>query len=576
MIKNNGFNIMYSDKKQVDTLFVNTRIVNVFTEEIIEQNVAVKNGYVIGFSDDVDIYDAANKIDLNGMYMVPGLIDSHVHIESSMTTPDNFATAVLACGTTTCIADPHEIANVAGLEGIEYMINSAKYTPMNILFALPSFVPATHMETSGASLDAIQLKKMINHPKIVALAEMMNYPGVIFKDPDVIAKIKLAKDAGKPIDGHAPNITGKDLAAYTGAGILSDHECTNVAEAIEKLKLGMHIMVREGTCAKNLDDLFPAINEKTYHRMMWCTDDRHPDEIITKGHIDDIVRKAIRKGLDPVKAIKMGSLNAADYFNIKDAGAIAPGRRADFIVTKDLKEFKIDKVFVKGVLVEGNDPSDNAKEILSYPKVMNIKKELVDFSIPVENSNDIQIRVIEAIPDQVVTNEIICEPKQEKGFLISDPERDILKIAVVERYSGKAQTGKGFVSGIGMKKGAIASSVAHDSHNIIVVGVNDKDMIKAFEKVVDMEGGFAVSDNGVIVESLSLPVAGLMSDKPLKEVDKNMGKIIKKVQSLGSDLKDPFMTLGFLALPVIPQLKITDHGIVDVNKFEIVDLFVKA
>ncbi|MCK5312833.1 MAG: adenine deaminase, partial [Desulfobacteraceae bacterium] len=377
--------------------------------------------------------------------MVPGLIDAHVHIESSMTTPENFAKAVLPCGTTTCIADPHEIANVAGLDGIEYMINSAKKAAMNILFALPSCVPATHMETSGASLDAAQLKNMINHPKIVALAEMMNYPGVIFKDPDVMAKIQLAKDACKPIDGHAPNVTGKDLFAYAGAGILSDHECTTYIEAIEKLRLGMHIMVREGTCAKNLDDLFPAINEKTYNRMMWCTDDRHPEEIITKGHVDDIVRKAIRKGLDPVKAIKMGSINAADYFNISDAGAIAPGRRADFIITEDLKEFKIDKVFVKGVLAGKADSSDNDKEILSYPKVMNVKKSLVDFSIPAENNDNTQIRVIEAIPDQVVTNEKICKPKQENSFLISDPARDILKIAVIERYSGNMRTGKGFV-----------------------------------------------------------------------------------------------------------------------------------
>jgi len=567
---------MYSNKKQVDTLFVNAKIVNVFTEEIIEQNVEVKNGYVIGFSDDADIYDTAKKIDLNGMYMVPGLIDSHVHIESSMTTPDNFAKAVLACGTTTCIADPHEIANVAGLEGIEYMIDSAKNTPMNILFALPSFVPATHMETSGASLDATQLKKMINHPKIVALAEMMNYPGVIFKDPDVMAKIKLAKDAGKPIDGHAPNVTGKDLMAYTGAGILSDHECTNTSEAIEKLRLGMHIMIREGTCAQNLDSLFPAINERTYNRMMWCTDDKHPEDIFIQGHIDHIVRKAIKKGLDPIRAIKMGSINAADYFNIHDAGAIAPGRRADFIVTENLKEFKIKQVFVKGIPVDkGNAPDRNDKTKMSYPEVMNIKTTGVDFSISANGDNNTQIRVIEVIPDQVVTKEKIVIPKQENGFLVSDIGQDILKIAVVERYSGKARTGKGFVKGINLKKGAIASSVAHDSHNIIVVGTNDKDMIRAFEKVVDMKGGFSVAEDGKVIESLDLPVAGLMSDKSLKEVNKSMKKILKAVHSLGSDLKDPFMTMGFLTLPVIPLLKITDHGIVDVDKFEIVDLIVK-
>jgi len=570
---------MSINKIKADIIFLNARVVNVFTEEVINQAVAVENGYFIGFCDNnkIDEYSCEKIIDLQGQYMVPGLIDAHVHIESSMTTPENFAKAVLLCGTTTCIADPHEIANVAGIAGIEYMINSAGDSDMNILFALPSCVPATHMETSGSVLDAEKLKTMINHPKIVALAEMMNYPGVIFKDPDVMAKIKLAKKALKPIDGHAPGLTGQDLFAYTGAGILSDHECTDSGEAIEKLRLGMHIMVRQGTCAKNLDDLFPAINDKTCNRMMWCTDDRHPEEILTKGHIDHIIRKAIAKGLDPVRAIKMGSINPADYFHINDAGAIAPGRRADFIVTRALKDFKIEKVFVKAKLVkENHSPCHD----IVYPEVMNIQNKNIDFSIIADkegyncNHSDLKIRVIQAVEDQVVTNEKICSPLVQNGFIISDPLRDILKIAVVERYSGKARMGKGFVTGIGLKKGAIASSVAHDSHNIIVVGVNDRDMARAFEKIIDMKGGFAISQDNAIIESLSLPVAGLMSDKPMKDVENNMTKIIKSVHSLGSKLKDPFMTLGFLALPVIPKLKITDHGIVDVERFEIVDLFV--
>jgi len=566
---------MNSKKIKADILFLNARVVNVFTEEIIEQHVAVKNGWFLGFCEKSDaIYDAKEVIDLKGMFMAPGLIDAHVHIESSMTTPENFAKAVLPCGTTTCIADPHEIANVAGLSGIEYMIDSAKLTPMNILFALPSCVPATHMETSGASLDVVQLAKLIDHPGIVALAEMMDYRGVIFKDPDVMAKIELAKKAGKPIDGHAPDVTGKDLFAYAGAGILSDHECTNVSEALEKLRLGMHIMVREGTCAKNLDGLYAAINEKTYTRMMWCTDDRHPEEILAKGHVDHIVRKAIKKGLDPVRAIRMGSINAADYFNINDAGAIAPGRRADFILTKDLNEFKIDKVFVKGIPVDNKSSQDQSKKKLSYPGVMDINKNKVDFSISARGNENKRIRVIEVIPDQVVTKEKICTPLLENGLLIPDPLRDIIKIVVVEKYSGNARTGKGFVTGLNIKKGAVASSVAHDSHNIIVVGANDEDMALAFEKIVDMKGGFAVARDNQILESLNLPVAGLMSDKTIDEVDKQMKKITRAAKSLGSDFNDPFMALGFLCLPVIPQLKITDHGIVDVSKFEIVDLFV--
>jgi adenine deaminase len=566
---------MTLEKTSADVLFLNAKVINVFTEEIIEQHVAVKNGLFLGFCKKIDeLYTAKEAIDLEGKYMAPGLIDAHVHIESSMTTPENFAKAIMPCGTTTCIADPHEIANVAGLKGVEYMIDSAKMTLMNILFALPSCVPATHMETSGSSLDAGKLAKLMDHPGVVALGEMMTYKEVISQDPYIMAKIKLAKEARKPIDGHAPNVSDKDLFAYTGAGILSDHECTNAPEAMEKLRLGMHIMVREGTCAKNLDDLFPAINEKTYPRMMWCTDDKHPEEILAQGHVDHIVRKAIKKGLDPVRAIRMGSINAADYFNIKDAGAIAPGRRADFIVTEDLKEFKIDRVFVKGIPVENENSLKNDEKKLPYPKIMNIAKDKVDFSISARGNEKSKIRVIEAIPDQVLTNEKICSPLLENGFLVSDTVRDIIKIVVVERYSGNAGTGKGFVTGLNIKKGAVASSVAHDSHNIMVIGANDNDMKTAFEKIVDMKGGFAVAIDGEILESLSLPVAGLMSDQNLNEVDEQMRKIIGAARSLGTDLDDLFMAIGFLGLAVIPQLKITDHGIVDVSKFKIVGLFV--
>lgn len=565
---------------KADTLFLNARVVNVFTEEIQDLDVAVKDGLFLAFGND---FRAEKTVDLKGRYMVPGLIDAHVHIESSMATPFNFAEAVMARGTTTCIADPHEIANVAGLAGIEYMMKSARESLMNILFALPSCVPATTMETAGAVLDAGQLKKMINHGKIVALAEMMNYPGVIFKDPGVMAKIELARSSGKPIDGHAPGLTGRDLAMYTGCGILSDHECTDASGAREKLRLGMHIMIREGTCAKNLDDLFPAINDITYTRMMWCTDDRHPGDILSQGHIDHIIRKAIKKGLDPVRAIKMGTLNTADYFNILDAGAVAPGRRADFIIMDDLEEFKTGRVFVRGIPWDeyglkrtGYGQNSVRSGETSYPSVMNINKEDVDFSIPVKDScnETCLIRVIEAVEDQVVTGEKLCRLKPENGFLLPDIDQDILKIAVVERYSSNSGSAMGFVTGMGLKTGAIASSVAHDSHNIIIIGTNDRDIKKAFGKVVDMKGGFCVVRDNTIVEALALPVAGLMSDKSLKEIDAGMDKVLKAVCSLGSGLKDPFMTMGFLALPVIPHLKITDHGIVDVNKFKIVDLFV--
>ena len=586
-------------REPVDTLFINGRVIDVFTGEILEKSIGVKAGYICGFGD----YEAVETVDLEGMYLAPGFMDAHVHIESAMVTPLQFSRGVLPYGTTTVIADPHEIANVMGIAGIEYMIASAEKALMNILFALPSCVPATHMETSGATLNAETIAPLFLHERIIALAEMMNYPGVIFTDPDVMAKIKAAHDVRKAVDGHAPGVKGFDLNAYAAAGIASDHECTTAEEAMEKMRLGIHIMVREGTCAKNLEALCPAITDYSWHQMMWCTDDRHPEEILTQGHVDHIIRKAIASGIDPIRAIQMGTINCARYFGIQDAGAIAPGRRGDMVAFNDLNHPIIGKVFVKGQLVaeKGNLVSHgrqfngtivvengNRKFNGVYPETagtsetpecMAFDLDAMDFIIKVPESvrieaERVRVRAIEVIPNQVVTREKIVDLIVSGGELLSDSSSDLIKMAVIERYTGRTGMFTGLVTGLGLTGGAVASSVAHDSHNIIVAGVNDQEMRSAVQAVKTMGGGFAVVRNGEVVASLPLPVAGLMSDEPMDRLDHAMGKVIEAAHDLGSPLADPFMALGFLALPVIPKLKMTDKGLVDVERFDTVPLFV--
>ncbi|SMC55587.1 Adenine deaminase [Desulfocicer vacuolatum DSM 3385] len=557
-------------RQKADILFINGNIINVFTGEILQESVAVKDGYICGFGD----YENREVVDLKGDYMAPGFMDSHVHIESSMVTPEVFARSVLPRGTTTVVADPHEIANVLGAEGLTYMMQATENQPMNILFALPSCVPATDMETSGGRLEAPDLNPFFSNPLACALAEMMNYPGVIFKDPGVMAKLKMAQHAGKPVDGHAPGLTGKELNAYVAAGIQSDHECTTCEEALEKLRQGMHIMVREGTCARNLEALIPAITDHTWPRMMWCTDDRHPGDILAQGHVDYIIRKAISLGLDPVRAIQMGTINCARYFGIKDAGAIAPGRRADLVIFRDLKKLIIKKVYARGVLMAEQGamaPGIAPPRPSSCPATINMDMGAIDFSIPVKGS---RVRVIKAIAHQVVTDIEIMDILEEQGFAMADPSRDMAKIAVIERHTGNTGMARGFVTGMGILTGALASSVAHDSHNIIVVGMDDKDMMQAVNEVVTMGGGLSVVNAGRTLATVPLPVAGLMSQAPMDRVHREMQMAIEAAQALGSPLDDPFMTLGFLALPVIPRLKITDKGLVDVDKFKLVKLFV--
>ncbi len=553
-----------------DLLLNHAKVINVFSGRIFAGSVAVKNGTIAGFGD----YDATETIDLQGRYLAPGFIDAHVHIESSMACVTEFTRAVAPCGTTTVVADPHEIANVLGTSGIDYMLRSADGQPMDCLYALPSCVPATDMETAGARLDARDLAPYFTHPRIVALAEMMNYPGVIFSDDAVMAKLALARQHNRAMDGHAPGVSGRDLYAYTAAGIASDHECTRAQEALEKLELGMHIMVREGTCARNLEALVPVIDNTTWRRMMWCTDDRHPHDLLADGHIDAVIRKAVAKGLDPVTAICMGTINPADYFGIRDAGAIAPGRKANMVVFSDLADIRAEQVFYMGRQVSANGrllPDIQRPDAVTVPPSMNLDASHLDFSIPAKSG---RMRVIRAIPDQVITRGENMDATIKNGLAVADVSRDLVKLAVVDRYTGKGHMGKGFVAGMGLQRGAIASSVAHDSHNIIVAGVTDADMHAAVTAVAEMNGGFVVAGDGDILTSLPLPVAGLMSDQPVETVRDQLDGVIAGARQLGTSLSDPFMTLGFLALPVIPDLKLTDRGLVDVTRFEIVPLFV--
>jgi adenine deaminase len=552
----------------VDLLLTNARIVDVFTGQIIKGHIAIVEDRFVGIGD----YSALKIEDLDGKFAAPGFIEPHAHIESSMMCVSEFVRAVLPRGTTAMVADPHEIANVLGEAGIEYMLKSAEAQPMSIYYGLPSCVPATSMETAGARLEAEDLSRFMNHPRIAALGEMMNFPGVIGADPGVLSKIALAKSHGKPVDGHAPGLSGKGLSAYVLPGISSDHECTSAEEALEKLSMGMHIMIRQGSAARNLSALLPIINDKTAPRLMWCTDDRHPHELVVEGHIDAIVREAISAGIDPVTAIRMATISPAQYFGFHHLGAIAPGRRADLVIFQEISRPAIEKVMTGGRWVAENGRMLPYVKGPTPPEVapaIHVNMRSLDFEIP--GSPD-HIHVIGLVPNQIVTRKEIHTAPIKAGRLAPDPDRDLLKIAVIERHKATGAIGKGFVRGFGLRKGAIASSVAHDSHNIIVVGVSEADMHAAVSAIIQMGGGLCVAVDGAIVASLPLPIAGLLSKKPVEAIHKEMETLLNAAKKMGSQPPDPFMTLSFLALPVIPELKITDQGLVDVNTFQIIPL----
>jgi adenine deaminase len=558
------------DEETADLLLRNCKVVNVFTGEILQADVAVAEGIIIGVGEG---YEAFKVEDLCGQYVCPGFIDGHIHIESTMLSPYQFARAVVPRGTTAVVCDPHEIANVLGLEGIRYMLETSEKLPLTVFVMASSCVPATHMETSGAALSAQDLAPLFDHPRVLGLAEMMNVPGVLCRLPDVLAKLEIAVQRNLPIDGHCPGLTGRDLQAYVASGIHSDHECTRPEEALEKIRAGMYLFIREGTTVHNLIELLPVVTADNARRCLFVTDDRHPKDLMDLGHMDYSVRLAVKEGLNPVTAIQMVTLNPAERFHLYDRGAVAPGYRADLVVLNDLKDFSVEKVFSRGRLVaENNKPLFNEpQKTYDVSSSVNIVSEDLSFEIPVHGE---RIRTIGVVEGQIVTEALELPVKCRNGLAVADMDRDILKLAVIERHHATGNIGLGFVKGMGLKKGALAGTVAHDSHNLIVVGTNDADMTDAAYAVIEAGGGFAAIADKQLLARISLPIAGLMSEAPFEIVRREMNELLSAASDLGSTLENPFMTLSFLALPVIPALKLTDLGLVDVNKFAFVPLFV--
>jgi adenine deaminase len=556
-------------KQPVDLVLKNGNVVNVFAGEIHPASVAIHEGRIVGFGE----YDAVETVDLEGRYIAPGFIDGHLHIESSMLSIPEFARQVVPLGTTSVVADPHEIANVLGLDGIRYMLQTSEDAPLRVFLMFPSCVPATPFETSGATLTARDMEGFKDHERILGLAEMMNFPGVLFADPEVLAKIDVFKD--KVLDGHAPGLSGKDLYAYVAAGIGSDHECTVLEEAREKLRAGMRVMIRQGSAAQNLDTLLPLVNGHNSRNCFFVTDDLDPRDILEKGHINNSVRMAIKKGLDPVTAIQMVSLNTASYFRLKGLGAVLPGYEADLLVLDDLEQLRVRSVYKAGRLVAENGTllgRSTPHKPVPVPGSVNVDWAKVgDLSLPAQGNT---VRIIGVVPGQIVTGELTDTALVVDGKVVSDPSRDILKIAVIERHKGTGHFAVGLIRGFGLKHGALASTVAHDAHNIIVVGANDADMLAAAHQAADMGGGLAVVNGGEVLAALPLPIAGLMSDSTMEEVNAGLGQVIQAAHGLGCTLEAPFATLSFMALTPIPALKLTDQGLFDSVHFAFTSLFV--
>ena len=558
--------------RPADILIKNARVVNVFTGEVYPADVAVAGAWIAGVGAG---YAGRREVDLAGRYLVPGLIDAHVHLESSMVTPYEFARAVVPRGTTTVVADPHEIANVAGLEGIRYILEASEGLPLSVLVTLPSCVPATPLATSGARLEAADLEAFADHPRVLGLAEFMNVPGAVRGEPEALAKLLAFRD--RHVDGHAPAVRGKWLQAYAAAGPRTDHESTTPEEVREKLRAGLYVFLREGTAARNLWDLLPALTPENARRVAFCTDDRHPEDLLEEGHIDRAVRLAVAGGVDPVTAIRMATLNAAEALGLKDRGAIAPGRRADLVATPSLEAFRAEWVMSGGrvVAVDGvpqgeawRPPQVDASAVQGTVRVRVARQNL---EIPARGR---RVRVIGVVPGQIVTEHRIAEARIEDGLAVADPARDLLKLAVVERHGRGGGVGLGFVAGLGLKKGAIAGSVAHDAHNLIAAGADDRSMRTALRAVARFGGGYAAALGDEVLAVVPLPIAGLISNCSADRVRLQMRVLTAATRELGCALPDPFMPLSFLALEVIPQLKLTDQGLVDVERFQRVDLWV--
>jgi adenine deaminase len=554
-------------ERPAELLLKNAQNVNVFSGEIHAANVAVDDGRVIGFGD----YEANEVVDLAGAYLAPSLIEGHFHVESAMVTIPELVRAVAPHGTGAMVIDPHEYANVLGMDGIRYVLESSAGLPIDFFIMLPSCIPATHLETAGARFTADDLKLMIADDRIAGIAELMNYPGVFLGAESELAKIDTAK--GKVVDGHAPGLRGKNLNAYALAGVRSDHESTELEEAREKLRLGMHLLIREGSTERNLEQIIAVVTPQNSANCSFATDDKLPGDLVREGHIDHSIRKAIKLGLPPVTALQMGTINTARHYRLRNHGAIAPRFWADFIVFDGFEDFQIRQTYKKGKLIAENgqylDPRHRQTE---QPRsTMNLSYRAPDdFTIAADGAK--KIKVIGIVPNQIVTKSLTETPKIDNGNIVADVERDILKLIVVERHRATGNVGVGFVRGFQLQRGALGSTVAHDAHNVIVVGTNDRDITAAIEALEKMRGGQVAILDGKIIASLPLPIAGLVSDQPLETVIDKIGELNAAAAKLGSSLEAPFMTLSFLSLSPIPELKLTDQGLVDAVNLTLTNL----
>lgn len=566
-------------EKKARLVLKNARIINVFTESVMKADIAIQDGYIAG----TGTYEGEEEIDLGGSYVCPGFIDGHIHLESSMVLPAQFERAVLPHGTTAVVTDPHEITNVAGAAGIEYMLKKTENLCMDVFFMLPSCVPSTALDESGARMSAADLAPFYRDPRVLGLAEMMNSYGTIRGDTECLEKIAGALTAGKLIDGHAPLLSGKSLQAYAAAGVISDHECSHMAEALEKLACGQWIMIRQGTAAHNLQALTGLFKPPYYQRAMLVTDDKHPGDLLQGGHIDGIIRKAVELGADPVRAIKMGTYNPACFFGLKNRGAVAPGYLADLVVFDDLKTVKVTAVFKEGrlaaengqLLIDGNVsagepllPEPGTKDRVFHSFHMS---PITLSSLEFKEHGPSQ-RVIDLVEHELTTRERIRKWTDSPGFAPGvNVREDVVKLAVFERHHGTGHMGLGFLGRYGLKKGAVATSIGHDSHNLVVAGVTDEDMLAAGNRVLENQGGLAVALEGKVLSDLPLPVAGLMSMLTLEETDRRLEelKILTRRLGISQDI-DPFMTLAFVSLPVIPKLRLNTYGVIDVDRQEVV------
>ncbi|MBT2689606.1 adenine deaminase [Bacillus sp. ISL-47] len=550
-----------------DTVIKNGRVINVFTREILQEDIAIVDGYIAGLGN----YEGKQTIDAAGSYIAPGFIDGHVHIESAMVTPAEFSNVVIPHGVTTVIADPHEIANVSGLAGIDFMLKASENIPLDVFFMLPSCVPATPFENAGAELSDTDLKDLYAHPRVIGLGEVMDYPAVMQNHEGMLKKLEGASSKGHYIDGHAAGLNADGINVYMSAGIRTDHECINAEEALVRLRRGMHVMLREGSAARDLIALLKAVNEQNARRCLFVTDDKHLDDIMNEGSIDHNVRMAINEGVDPILAIQMATLNAAECFGLKHKGAIAPGYEADLLFLSDLNTINIEKVMKSGKLAaEGGTIKHPARSNMAPapPIIDSVKINRISY-------DDLKIwigtgdaHIIGIIPNSIVTKHLVEKPDNLNGFFQPNPEKDYLKLVVLERHKNSGNLGLGIVKGLGINRGAIASTVAHDSHNIVAAGTSDEDLLLAIEHTAKMKGGLAIIQDGKVLADIALPIAGLMTDQDSAFISKRLSELNQALLTIGCSMQfNPFLTLSFLALPVIPELKLTDKGLFSVKTF---------